>query len=442
VAGDLLIQHALVWPAADQPPLADAAVLVRDGRIARVGRFHAHAEQVLDADGCLLMPGLIQAHVHLAQTLFRGLAEDLPLLPWLSQWIWPLEAAHDEASLLASARLACAELVRGGVTAFLSMETVRHTHAVFAAAEESGLMGVVGHCFMDAAGGYAPLAVPLDDALADCDVLLDKLGAHDRLRLAVAPRFALSSSERNLRAIAAYARQRGLRIHTHAAEQTAEVRLVRERTGRGNVAWLHALGLTGPDVALAHAVHLEPDEVDLLAATGTSVLHCPTANLKLGSGLAPVPEYLARGINVALGSDGAACNNRLDLFAEMRQAGLIQALRRGPGALPARALVGMATAGGARALGWAGEMGTLAAGRRANLVLLNPRRLSVAPGADPAANVVYAHEPADVEVTMVNGEILYRNGRFTRVDEAAIIADARKQRQKLLRRAGLAGAGG
>ncbi|MCX7008721.1 MAG: amidohydrolase family protein, partial [Kiritimatiellaeota bacterium] len=204
---EILITNAAVWPAADQPVISKGCVLIRGGRIVRVGKFVTRAEYELDAGGGLVMPGLIQGHVHLAQTLFRGLAEDLPLLTWLRRYIWPLEAAHDGDSLYASALLACAEMLRSGVTAFLSMETTRHTAAAFAAAEQSGIMGVIGQCLMDETGNYPPLAVPLDDALADCDLLLDKLRGNDRLRLAIAPRFALSCAPELLRDAAIYARE-------------------------------------------------------------------------------------------------------------------------------------------------------------------------------------------------------------------------------------------
>ncbi|TAN38182.1 MAG: N-ethylammeline chlorohydrolase [Verrucomicrobia bacterium] len=437
MSDELLISNALLWPAADQQPIPDGRVLIRDGRIVRLGKFHARAATEIDADGGLVMPGLIQAHVHLAQTLFRGVAEDLPLLPWLRRYIWPLEAAHDDESLYVSALLACAEMLRGGVTAFLSMETTHHTGAVFAAVEQSGMMGVIGHCLMDATGNYPPLAVALDDALADCDVLLGKLGQHDRLRLALAPRFALGCAPEMMRAAAEFAREHHLRLHTHAAEQEQEVRLVRKLTGLGNIEFLHKVGLTGPDVSIAHCVHAERAEWEILAGTQTSVLHCPTTNLKLGSGVAPVPDLLVRGINVALGSDGAACNNRLDLFQEMRFAALLQKPTRGPEALPAKSVVRMATEGGARALGWEKEMGTLAVGKRANLIIVNQNKLHVAPATDPATNLVFSHEPADVELTMVNGEILYRNGEFTMLDEEQILATAREQRAKLMQRAGL-----
>ena len=208
--GEILIKNAKVWATPGEAPLDGASVLVRGGRIARVGRFSCRAETMIDAGGSLLMPGFIQTHVHLCQTLFRGLAEDLPLLPWLRNFIWPLEAAHDELSLRASARLACAEMIRGGTTAFLSMETVHSTSTVFDAVAETGLMGVIGHCLMDETGGYEPLAVDIEDSLAYCDVLMDHWGDHDRLRLAVAPRFALSCSPENLRLAAEYARGCGV----------------------------------------------------------------------------------------------------------------------------------------------------------------------------------------------------------------------------------------
>ncbi len=435
---DLLIQNARVWPAADADPIEDGRVLIRDGRILRVGRFSARAETVIDADGCWVLPGLIQSHVHLCQTLFRGAAEDMELLPWLHERIWPLEAAHDPDSIHASARLACAEMIRGGVTAFLSIETVRHTAVAFEAVAETGLMGVISHCLMDESGGYEALAEDVEDALAYCDVILGRLEGNDRLRLAVAPRFALSSSESSLREATAYARDRGLRLHTHASEQVPEVLAVRKQTGRNNIEYLHDVGLTGPDVCLAHCVHVSELEREILRETGTHVLHCPTANLKLGSGVAPIPEYLRMGINVGLGSDGAPCNNRLDLFQEMRTAGLVQKPLHGPVALPAQAIVGMATEGGARALGWETEMGRLEPGKLANLILIDPNRLHALPSEDPAASVVYAHGADDVEMTIVNGRILFEEGHLTTIDEEQLVDEVRRQRRKLFQRAGLA----
>ncbi len=434
---DLLIKNALVWPAARQPAIENGSVLVRDGRIAKVGRFTARADVVVDADGQLLMPGLIQTHIHFCQAIFRGAGEDLPLLPWLKKVVWPLEAAHDEDSIFTSASLACAEMIRGGTTSFFSIETVRHTEHAFRAADKMGLVGVIGHCLMDETGGYAPLAVDIEDALAELDVLQERWGGHERLRVGVAPRFALSCSGRNMRVASDYAREHGLLLHTHSSEQIEEVQLVRERTGKYNVDYLHSVGMSGADVCLAHCVHTQQHERELLAETQTKVMHCPSANFKLASGIAPIPEYLKAGITVSLGADGAPCNNRLDQFMEMREAGLMQKIRLGAEALPARDIVWMATEGGARTIGMEDELGTLEVGKRANMILVDQSTIHTIPSTDPATNIVYSNTASDVLMTIVDGQILFEDGHFTQFDEEKLRADVRRHRQKLMKRAGL-----
>lgn len=433
----ILIQNARVWPRPEHEVIESGSILIQNGRISRVGRFKGTADRVVDAGGALAMPGLIQGHIHLCQTLFRGIAEDLPLLPWLRNYIWPLEAAHDPASIQASARLAVAEMLRGGTTAFMSMETVRHTGDALAAVAETGIMGIVCHCLMDESSGYVPLAVDTAEALATLDGLRAQWGDHDRLRLGVAPRFALSCTAENLRRAAEYAREYGLMLHTHSSEQLEEVELVRQQTGLYNIEYLHSVGLSGPDVGLAHCVHTQPHERDLLVETRTRVLHCPSANLKLGSGVAPIPEYLDLGLAVSLGGDGTPCNNRLDNFMEMREAGLIQKPRLGPQALPAVDVVRMATSLGAEALNWADEMGSLEVGKRANLILVDQDSVHVLPSEDPATNLVYSNVAADVRLTMVNGRILYENGHLTTMDEERLRAEVRAQRQALVARAGI-----
>lgn len=435
---EILIKNARVWPSARSEVIEQGSILIRDGRIAKIGNFTYRADITIDAGGALAMPGLIQTHVHLCQAIFRGIAEDMLLLPWLRGYIWPMESAHDAASLRASALLACAEMIRGGTTAFMSMETTWHTSSVFEAVAETGLMGVICHCLMDESGGYPPIAVDTEDALAYCDLLLDDWGNHELLKLGVAPRFALSCTADNMRAAAVYARSRGLLLHTHASEQIPEVDLVRERTGMENIDYLHSVGLSGPDVCLAHCVHTTPRERALLREQDTRVLHCPSANLKLGSGIAPIPEYLEMGLTVSIGADGTPCNNRLDQFLEMREAGLIQKPRLGADALPARDVVAMATEGGARTLRWESEMGTLEVGKRANLILVDQDSFHVLPSTDAAANVVYGNISSDVELTMVNGEILYEAGAFTTIDADRLRHEVRAQRRKLQQRAGIA----
>ncbi len=435
MSNDLLIKNARVWPSADAEVIEDASILIKDGELIRIGKFRARANTLIDVDGCLVMPGFVQTYLHLCQTIFRGIAEDMPLLPWLKNYIWPMEASHDPASIRASAILSCAELIRSGTTAFMSMETVRHTNAVFEAVQETGLIGVICHCLMDETGGYKPLTVELEESLAECDVLLDHWGDHERLQLGVAPRFALSCSGDNMRETCDYAREKGLLLHTHASEQIPEVELVKERTGLLNIEYLHSVGLTGPDVGLAHCVHTEPHEREILVETDTRILHCPSANLKLASGIAPIPEYMKAGLTVSIGADGAPCNNRFDMFMEMREAGLIQKPRLRAQALPVADIVRMATLEGARTLRQEKEMGTLEKGKRANLIFLSPDRFHVISSKDPATNVVYSHEASDVMLTMVDGEILYEDGRLTTIDEAALRKTVVEQRQKLEERA-------
>src|SRR5687767_13312493 len=335
-------------------------VLVRGGRIEAVGDVsNAAADLTIDARGCAVLPGFVQTHVHLCQTLFRGSADDLQLLDWLKRRVWPMEAAHDPESLRASARLGVAEMIRGGTTCALTMETVRHTEEVFRVVEESGFRATVGKCMMDKGEGVpAGLREETEDSVRESLALLEKWHgrAGGRLRYCFAPRFAVSCTRGLLERVARLARARGVMIHTHASENRSEIELVERETGMKNVEYLDSLGLSGAHVLLAHCVHVGAGETELLASKGTHVSHCPSSNMKLGSGVAPVTEMLAAGVSVSLGADGAPCNNRLDMFTEMRTAALLQKVRHGSRALPALTALRMATTGGARALGLADQI--------------------------------------------------------------------------------------
>ena len=275
--------------------------------------------RIVDASGCLVVPGLVQAHLHLCQTLFRGLSEERPLLAWLRQRIWPLEAAHDAVSLRASARLGIAELLSSGTTALLDMGTVHHTEQLFLAAEECGIRYTGGQALMDRGQGVPPgLMQPTEAALAESDALFARWdgAANGRLRYAYAPRFILSCSAALMEAIVERAK-RGARVHTHASEQEEELAVVRAEIGRGDLEYFAEIGLTGPWLVLAHCVWLQEAGMAEVARSGTHVTHCPASNLKLSSGLAPVRALLDRGINVALGADGAACSNRIDGWRQL-----------------------------------------------------------------------------------------------------------------------------
>lgn len=419
-------------------------VLIVGDRVAKVGPAgtvapaEAAGHDVLDAPpGRVLIPGLVQSHVHLCQTLFRNRADDLALLDWLRERIWPCEAAHDAASLAASAELGVAELLRGGTTAILDMGTVRHTEAIFEVARRTGIRATIGKCHMDVdAGQPAPLREGTRASLAEALALADRWHGAEagRLRYAFAPRFVLSCSEELLRDVGAAARERGARLHTHASENLDECRAVRELKGRDNIDWLCAIGLGGENLCLAHCVHATDAELELMAQLGVKALHCPSSNLKLASGIARVPEMLDRGISVSIGADGAPCNNNLDVFVEMRLAALIQKPRLGPRVLPALRVLELATIEGARALGLGDEIGAIEAGRKADLALLDLEDLATVPGGDPYGRVVYAAQSRHVTDVWVDGRAVVRNRILLTLDEERVRARAWEELAKLERR--------
>ena len=400
----------------------------------------APSDQSIDATGLVVVPGLIQAHIHLCQTLFRGLAEEQALLAWLRERIWPLEAAHDPDSLYASARLGIAELLIGGTTAILDMGTVHHTDALFTAAAESGIRYTGGKALMDAGEGVpAGLLEPTAVALSDNDCLADKWnGVEDgRLRYAYSPRFVLTATYDLLRSIGARARANNMLVHTHASEQRDETEAVRRRFGVPNITLLANLGLTETMACFAHCVWPEPEEFDVLASSAASVVHCPSCNLKIGSGVAPIADYLERGVNVALGADGAASNNRLDGWEELRLAGLLARLRGGPPGIGASELFELATLGGARALGLDADVGSIEVGKYADLAVLDLRRAHAFGPDDVYTQLVYSARAADVRHVFIGGRQVVVDGRLLAFSEADAVADAAKQRALLLARAGL-----
>jgi cytosine/adenosine deaminase-related metal-dependent hydrolase len=263
-------------------------------------------------------------------------------------------------------------------------------------------------------------------------------GTHNgRIRIAFAPRFAVGCSRELLEETGALSSRELALVHTHASEQRDEIEWVQRVTGQSNIQYFNDVGLASPRMVVAHCVWVDEREQDLLAARDVKVTHCPGSNLKLGSGIAPVPELLARGISVSLGSDGAACNNHLDMFGEMRLAATLQAIRREPGSLPARQAVWMATRNGARALGLESDIGSIQVGKRADLILIDVRQPHTRPSPDPYSTIVYAARPDDVRLTMVDGEVLSLNGALEHLDQAAIVAEADREAGGLAARAGL-----
>jgi 5-methylthioadenosine/S-adenosylhomocysteine deaminase len=417
-------------------------LLIRDRRIAEIGGTGQSADTVIDADGCAVIPGFVQTHIHLCQTIFRGAADDLALIDWLKQRVWPMEAAHSTASIKASARLGIAELIKGGTTCALTMETVNHTGEVFKVVKESGFRATVGKCMMDK-GEEVPRALQeqtansIEESLALLEEWHGK--ADGRIRYCFAPRFAVSCTRELLSQVAELARARGVMIHTHASENRTECEMVEEETGLRNITYLNSLGLTGRHVALAHCVHLSDEELEILKTTRTNVAHCPSSNLKLGSGIAPIVKMLEEGISVSLGADGAACNNRLDMFTEMRTAALLQKALHGPEVLPANRALRMATIDGATALGLDAEIGSIELGKNADLAVIRLDGLHSTPVEDVVSAVVYSAQPDDVDTVLIDGEFVLRDRKFLTIDEPETVLTARSEAEKLRAAADLLG---
>jgi 5-methylthioadenosine/S-adenosylhomocysteine deaminase len=381
-----------------------------------------------DARSKWVIPGFVQAHLHLCQTLLRNGPEGLELLPWLQQHIWPGEAAHDAETLSVSARLGLAECLSAGVTAVLDMGTVRHSQSLFRAAALAGIRYAGGNVLMDdPATTPENLRAEAKEGLAETERLrVDWHGRErGRLRVAVQPRFAVACTDGLLREAAAYASSEGLPIHTHASESKAECQLVLRRTGLSNIRYLGQTGLLTSRTCVAHAIHTDEVDWSELAGRQASVAHCPSSNLRLSSGVCPVPELRRAGVVVAIGSDGAACNNALDPFREMRMAASLPGTRSIPETLAAFEVLRMMTWDGARALGLAGAEG-LVVGAPADLTILDPEAgwsLPVEWAEEPYGAIVYSMNRENVAATIVDGVVRYRvkdptvNGLKPRPDE-------------------------
>ena len=386
------------------------AVAVRDGKIEAVlpaagaaARFPGYAAR--DLPDHVLIPGLVNAHTHAAMTLLRGLADDLPLMRWLQEHIWPAEAKHASADFVRDGTLiACAEMLRGGITCFNDMYFF--PEAAFEAARAAGMRSVHGIIVFEFASAYgAGPAEYLQKGLA----LRDRCRNEPLASFCLAPHAPYTVSDATFRQVAALAAELDLPVHTHLHETREEIERSVAEHGVRPLERMRRLGLVGPGLIAVHAVHLQPEEIALLARHGSSVVHCPSSNLKLASGFCPVDALLKANINVALGTDGAASNNRLDLFQELRGAALLaKAVANDAQALPAHAALHAATLAGARALGLEALAGSIVPGKAADLVAVDMSAPELAPCYDPVSHLVYAAGRENVSHVWVGGNELLR----------------------------------
>lgn len=420
-----------VEPARDV--LADHSVVISGDRITAIlptveARAKYQARQRFELAGHALIPGLINLHTHAAMTLMRGLADDLTLMDWLNQHIWPAEMKHvSEQFVYDGTRLACAEMLRGGVTCFNDMYFF--PQAAARAARDAGMRAGLGLIVIEFP---TPYAADAQDYLSKGLALRDELRNEPLLSFCLAPHAPYTVSDKSLRQIATFASELDLPVHMHVHETVAEIEQSLKEHGVRPLQRLADLGLLGPGLIAVHTVHLEPREIELFAQHGCHVAHCPSSNLKLASGLAPVRALLAAGVNVALGTDGAASNNRLDMFAEIRLAALLaKGITGDATALPAWQALEMATLGAARALGLDSKIGSLRAGKFADLAAVRLDDIEASPCYDPLSHLVYAAGREQVSHVWVNGKLVLDDRQLTTIDTQEVIATAAYWRARI-----------
>jgi 5-methylthioadenosine/S-adenosylhomocysteine deaminase len=386
------------------------------------------AARVVDAGGGFILPGLINAHTHAAMVLFRGLADDLPLMEWLQRYIFPAEARYvDEEFVTWGTELACLEMLRGGITTFVDMYYFES--AVAAAVDRCGMRAVLGETLIDFP---APDNATWDEAVAATRRFADRWRGHRRITAAVAPHAAYTVSAAHLVAAHALAEELDAPLLIHLAEDRAEIDDIRARTGRGPIEYLAGLGILDGRMLAAHVVWPTVEEIALLARSGVGVAHCPQSNMKIAAGIAPVPAMLEAGLAIGLGTDGAASNNDLDLWEEMDTAAKLHKVASGdPTVVDARTALRMATIDGARALGLDGELGSLEVGKRADIVVAAADGYHQTPHYDPYSALVYSTKASDVRQVVVDGRLVVADGRVTTLDVAQTMAHVEAIRRRL-----------
>ncbi len=420
----LLISGEFVITSAKEKPLRDSAVAVKDGFIQEIGPAPELMEKyqgakVVRRPSGLIAPGLINCHTHAPMVLFRGVADDIPLKKWLEDYIFPAEAQLNRELIRIATQLACAEMIRSGTTTFVDMYFFEREMAKVV--DEVGMRAYLGEGIFDFPSPAFPNVDKVLDETAD---LVKTYKDNSRINFTVDPHTPYTCSSEILVKAAEFARSHSLPIVIHLSETRWEQDEIRSIHGATPVKYLDNLGLLGPDLVAVHCVWLDSEDITLLKYSGASVVHCPESNLKLGSGISPTSRLLEAGINVALGTDGAASNNNLDMFGEMDFAAkLPKGIEEDPSVVTAEEVLKMATASGAQALGAGETLGRLEPGYMADLIILDLDRPHLRPCYNPVSQMVYAASMGDVTDVMVEGKFLMENSELLTIDEERLLSE-------------------
>ena len=426
-SNSILVKNALIL---DSYKSERSSVLIENDKISEISQdlVSQDAHRVIDGEGKLLMPGMVNTHTHLSMTLLRGLADDLPLDIWLNEHIWPMEAHLNGDYCYAGALLACVEMIKSGTTTFNDMYFFMDD--VGRAVDETGLRGVLSHGMIDL-GDEEKRKAEFKETRRIIEKCHDS--AEGRITVAFGPHSPYTCSRELLEGVRKEADKYGNRIHIHVGETEYEVQQVMEAHGKRPFEYLNEIGLLGSDVLAAHAVHLSSAEIEIIRKKSVKLSHNPASNMKLASGVSPVDKMLKKEICVSLGTDGAASNNNLDLLEEMKLAALLQKIHNmDPTYLNAENTFEMATINGAAALGMPDEIGSIEVGKKADLVLMDIKAPHLTPFRHPMSHIVYSARGSDVHTTICNGKILMENKKLTVVPEAQIIEMAQNAAEDML----------
>jgi 5-methylthioadenosine/S-adenosylhomocysteine deaminase len=440
----LIIPKKIITADSENRIIKNHAVEIIDGKINSFIPFNKiqkdKYDEVFDAQSLTLIPGFIQTHVHLSQTLFRSLAEDLPLLDWLRLKIFPFENAHNKESLKITAQLSINELFLGGTTTMLDMGTLRYGEVVLSEMISAGIRGFSGKCLIDVNDLYPSFKSSTKDEINDMIGLAQNYHntAEGRIKYSFSPRFVLSCSERLLKETKEMMKDfPGSIYHTHSSESIQEIEEVRKRYHTENIEYFDSIGVLNDHTVLAHCVHTSENERKMLKNKNTRIAHCPSAILKLGSGIAPIPEYIKAGISVTLGADGAPCNNNLSIFNEMRLASLIQKPIHGAEVMDAKTIFRMATIEGAKALHLQDEIGSIEVGKKADLVLINLDSYSNSYSDNDESiysDIVFSSTSENIKSVMVDGKWVVKERESLVFDQQELLSKSREELKELLKR--------